>query len=37
MKPLERYQKKYHKEKREHPTLPDWAVRQVVKDHLRRK
>jgi hypothetical protein len=25
--------KEYRKERREHPTLPLWAIKQIVKDH----
>jgi hypothetical protein len=31
------YQKIYSKEKKEHPKLPDWAIRQVARDHLKKK
>lgn len=38
---LEKWRKKFHKEyqkeRKEHPNLSASAVRQIVKDHLRRK
>ena len=36
-KPLKLYQSEYKKERREHPTLPTWAVRVIVKDHLKKR
>ncbi len=28
------FRKMYSVERKEHPTLPSWAVRQVVRDHI---
>jgi hypothetical protein len=29
--------KEFKKERREHPTLPKWAVEQIVKDHAKKR
>jgi hypothetical protein len=35
-KGLTDYRVEYDKQKREHPSLPTWALRVIVKDHLRK-
>ena len=32
---LAAWKKEYHTQKKEHPTLPDWAVRRVSSDHIK--
>jgi hypothetical protein len=31
------FNKEFAKEKAEHPSLPTWAVKQIVKDHLHKR
>ena len=35
-KALREYNKMYSAERKEHPSLPTWAVKQIVKDHLKK-
>lgn len=30
------FNKEYKKERKEHPSLPSWAVKQIVSDHLKK-
>lgn len=34
---LKKFQKEFRKESREHPSLPRWAVLQIVKDHRKKR
>jgi hypothetical protein len=36
LKALVKYNKMYLKERSEHPDLPGWVVRKIVKDHLKK-
>lgn len=36
VKGLLKFNKMYSAERKEHPTLPTWAVKQIVKDHLKK-
>jgi hypothetical protein len=33
---LKQYNKMYRAERKEHPTLPNWAVKRIVKDHMKK-
>jgi len=35
--PIRKWQEEYTKERKEHPTLPPWAVRVIVQDHMKKK
>jgi hypothetical protein len=37
MNGLKQFQTAFKKERREHPSLPVWAVRQIVKDHAKKR
>lgn len=34
---LDKWRKEYQKERKEHPNLSPTAVRQIVKDHMKKK
>lgn len=36
-KALQEYQAELKRQRKEHPTLPAWALRRIVKDHLRKR
>lgn len=33
---IDKFIKMFKKEKKEHPKLPAWAVRQIVSDHMKK-
>ena len=35
-KRLKEYTREFKKQRREHPKLPTWAVRQIAKDHIKK-
>lgn len=32
---LEEWRKEFNRQRREHPKLPNWAVKQITSDHLK--
>lgn len=35
-KAFKQFNNEYHKERKEHPKLPAWVVRQIVQDHMKK-
>jgi hypothetical protein len=36
IKELSSYRRMYSKERKEHPSLPSWAITRIVQDHMKK-